>query len=848
MLVRYRSKDCDAVKVYAFKGKKYKFPADEWTPVNNLFLFEDLRQYSDVFDTVAFFDIRLLKRMAKDIIIKGDLISTSRKSVAEKLKKFNFIRYQAERPEQGTYIFKVINYGGSDLSNYRGVKGGLHILAYRNLGGLGDIIMTTSALEKVKEKYPNSRVTYACPKEFLELLRNNPTIDRLTPWNREVTQENYDVVINLTHDCIDYEMEHQPLVERNRPEVFVSSCGLLDDDVPSPKIYLSKEEIVWAENFFKGHSHLVIGLVLKSNAEVRQWPYFEELRNRLLKQYPKASIIEISYSEPSDWKKHRKVIPIFGFKLREVAALINQCDLIVSPDTGVAHIAGALGKPAVWLFTHIDGKVRTKNYRNSHVCQVTPDTCMKGRPCWYEIPCGKGNVKGRKSFENKRNPACATELTVNMVMETCKEVLSVPQVETIVFSNKRDSLGDIDKQIRRSTGRQILLLGDKQTISTVTLHRFMIADGDIVACKNDVRYHLVYSDGKYSPEVSMGGLFIHKEAYLKVGKFGLDFLIKAQNKGLTINYIDNHEIKTSEKNTKTLPIEENKTLFFVRNGGLGDVLMTTLVLPKLKQKYFNYRIYYFCDSVWMDILKDNPYLEEVFNLRSLSKYPQYDGCIDLIESVENYSQEMGINRKPRIDRFFELCGVEGNGHYKFDYTVTKGERRTAHSHLADKKILGLGLSAIAPYRNWPLSYYEKLSKMVDLDEWQIVLFSDSIIVWSGARAKNLTGKTKVRNLFASISLCDLVVCGDTGISHICAAVDVPNIIIYGTIPSEARCSYYNNAFPIVAEDVKCAPCWDMQIGDKENWKDCRKPLGAKCVTEIKPEQVFEKMNLIKGKE
>ncbi|KKK91542.1 hypothetical protein LCGC14_2711930, partial [marine sediment metagenome] len=35
---------------------------------------------------------------------------------------------------------------------------------------------------------------------------------------------------------------------------------------------------------------------------------------------------------------------------------------------------------------------------------------------------------------------------------------------------------------------------------------------------------------------------------------------------------------------------------------------------------------------------------------------------------------------------------------------------------------------------------------------------------------------------------------------------------------------------------------DMQVGNKENWKDCRKPLGAKCVIEIKPEQVFEKMN------
>ena len=784
-----------------------------------------------------------LKRIAKDIEIRGDLISTSRRSIAEKLKKFNFIKYQAERPEQGIHIFKIINYGGSDLSNYRGVKGELNILAYRNLGGLGDIIMTTSALEKVKEKYPNSRVTYACPKEFLELLRNNPSIDRLTSWNREITQEEYDVVINLTHDCIDYEIKHQPLVERNRPEVFVSSCGLLDDNVPSPKIYLSEEEIVWAEDFLC-HSKPIIGLVLTSNAEVRQWPYFKELRKELLQRYPDCTIIEISHGKPSNWEKHKRVIPVFGFKLREVSALINQCDLIVSPDTGIAHIAGALGKPTVWLFTHIDGKVRTKNYRNSYVCQVTPKTCMKGRPCWYEIPCGKDSVGERRSFENKENPVCATELTVDIVMETCKEVLSVPQVEIVTFED--ESIEDIDEKIKQSTGRWIFLLSDNQTISPLTLHRFMIADGDIVACKNDIEYNLSYSDSenRYKPYVNVGmGLFISRNAYLRIGNFGFDFLLKAQAQKFVINYIDNHEIKTNGENPKILPIEENKTLFLVRNGGLGDILMTTLVLPKLKQKYFNYRIYYFCDSEWMPILKDNPYLEGVFKLRGLSKHPQYDRCIDLIESVENYSQETGINRKPRIDRFFELCGVKGNKHYKFEYKVTKEEREKASSIISkEKKVLGLGLSAIAPYRNWPLSYYEELSKMIDLDEWKIVLFSDSKIVWSGVRAKNLTGKTEVRDLFASISLCDLVVCGDTGISHVCAAVDVSNIVIYGTIPSKMRCSYYSNAFPIVAKDVKCAPCWDMQIGDKENWKDCRKPLGAKCVTEIKPEQVFEKMN------
>ena len=600
MLIRYCNEDNDAVKVYTFGGKKYEFPANKWVPVDNLFLFEDLKQYSDVFDAVAFFDTNLLKKIAKDITIKGDLISTSRRSIAEKLKKLSFIRYQAERPEQGTYIFKIINYGGSDLSNYREVKGELNILAYRNLGGLGDIIMTTSALEKVKEKYPNSRVTYACPKEFLELLENNPMIDRLAPWNRRITQEEYDVVINLTHDCIDYEIKHQPLVERNRPEVFVSSCGLLDDNIPSPKIYLNEKEILWAKVYLGSvvRKGLVIGLVLKSNAKVRQWPYFKELRKELLQKYPNCTIIEISHDEPSDWEKHKRVISVFDFKLREVAALINQCDLIVSPDTGIAHIAGALNRPTVWLFTHIDGKIRAKNYRDSFVCQTTPKNCLKGMPCWYEIPCGN-------RAEKKENPACAIALKLPIVTEMIEKILLAPHIsyvvvyhngeehtqkclervifnmqnndELIIIDNgssrkgyflsfirnldvrvqlliNEENLGCIkarNQGLEKARGRYVLFVDSDQLMSSISTHSLMSIEADIIGTEawsmdaggyafdvNENRGPLAY--------VGAGGMLVRRsvmnelkgfdEVYSPAWFEDPDICFRAKELGYTINY------------------------------------------------------------------------------------------------------------------------------------------------------------------------------------------------------------------------------------------------------------------------------------------------------------------------
>ncbi len=132
MLARYKGGTSD-VKEYRFKGKSFKFPKDEWTPVHDIRLFIELSRYSDVFDVVCFFDLKKLKRYAKEIYIDKDLIFTSSKSAARQIAKLPFIRLQATKPEKGQFIFQVLNYANSDLSNYERVSKKLSILIYRRL-------------------------------------------------------------------------------------------------------------------------------------------------------------------------------------------------------------------------------------------------------------------------------------------------------------------------------------------------------------------------------------------------------------------------------------------------------------------------------------------------------------------------------------------------------------------------------------------------------------------------------------------------------------------------------------------------------------------------------------------
>lgn len=84
---------------------------------------------------------------------------------------------------------------------------------------------------------------------------------------------------------------------------------------------------------------------------------------------------------------HPAVTPFTGMTLCETAALIDQCDLFLSNDSGLMHIAAALRKRQVAVFTATDHK-KSGPYYNPRARVLTPKlTCY---PCQ-----GKGDLWDR---------------------------------------------------------------------------------------------------------------------------------------------------------------------------------------------------------------------------------------------------------------------------------------------------------------------------------------------------------------------------------------------------------------------------------------------------------------------
>lgn len=354
MKARYRKSGTKRVR---FSKQTYQI-TPEWEQIDNINLYHWLTKHPDVFDCVCHFDYKLFLGIADYLRFENGLIFCSDRFVTRKLEKIPFVIKQAERGD-GTRIYRIVNYSEQKLSDYQNFDTTVNTLIFRKLGGLGDVIMTFPVIEYAKKKNPNYKITYSCPTEFLCLAENNPYIDTLVPYSDNVTKKNWDVVIDLTRDCIKYEMKHQPNVSMNRSEVFMDSVGFNPKETPRPKLYLSEKELndfsminIWE---FKK-----IAFILESNAPVRSWDKIYELRNRLLED---KNIIgyDVAKSKPKNYKVG-KSNPWFNKSLRQVASLLNICDLVIGPDTGPMHMASALNVPTLWLFTHIDGSIRIKNY------------------------------------------------------------------------------------------------------------------------------------------------------------------------------------------------------------------------------------------------------------------------------------------------------------------------------------------------------------------------------------------------------------------------------------------------------------------------------------------------------
>ena len=263
------------------------------------------------------------------------------------------------------------------------------VCVLRRVGGIGDVLMMTPALKELKARLPEIELTVGIDRHstrgdvYYELLKNAPFIDELVD-ARYINRKKFSQCVDISAVCIPFEKKGFP--SRNRIDLFSNYLGFQKVEDKVPFYNRTQEEIDIAKSFYQKNFNEfgpVIAIHTASNEKKRCWPL-----NQILSfiAYMKQEIPTIQFLMLDqnmickEWSALKNVVPVYNSKIREMAALIGECDIFIGPDSGPMHLAGALKKKSVVVFGSVPPEARINHYALHRGVRMDELKCIG---CWY---------------------------------------------------------------------------------------------------------------------------------------------------------------------------------------------------------------------------------------------------------------------------------------------------------------------------------------------------------------------------------------------------------------------------------------------------------------------------------
>ncbi|MFH1362557.1 MAG: glycosyltransferase family 9 protein [bacterium] len=263
------------------------------------------------------------------------------------------------------------------------------------LGAIGDVIRTTSILAGLREKYSPETLDWLTSQAAQEVLLHNPLIDHLYIWPDRGDIKPYDLVIGLEDELEVREfvsqisqgkilgafadgytpsswfdmsaisrfgLEKANELKKQNKKTFQEHLGeLLGVRYEGYVFNLTPEEVEYGQRVIRdlglGTGEKIIGV---NTGAGKRWQMKSlgalktiELVKRLTKEMGVACLIlgGAEEEERNQIIAKETGMPAVGVhSIRQFAAIINQCEAVVTSDSLAMHLAIALGKKLVVFF------------------------------------------------------------------------------------------------------------------------------------------------------------------------------------------------------------------------------------------------------------------------------------------------------------------------------------------------------------------------------------------------------------------------------------------------------------------------------------------------------------------
>jgi len=319
------------------------------------------------------------------------------------------------------------------------------------LSSIGDILLTTPVVRLLKQKYPGSKIDFVIRNEFAELLIHHPGIRQFFIFDKnrnfktlkhirqEIKNEQYDLIVDLHKNFRSFyltKFSSAKRVIRYKKDVIRRfflvkfKLNLYKEIIPIYLRYLNclkpfqifyddkgldlffddeiKERIFneYAQ-FLKVPGSLIVGIAPGSKHATKRWTPegFSSVIN-FLTDKKKAKIIIFGSQADQEIvqslkiENHQSVLDVTGkLSLLESATFMNHCELVLTNDSGLMHLASALKKKVVAIFGSTTEELGFFPYTTEHI--VIQNKNLSCRPCSYigRKKCPREHFKCMKEIE-----------------------------------------------------------------------------------------------------------------------------------------------------------------------------------------------------------------------------------------------------------------------------------------------------------------------------------------------------------------------------------------------------------------------------------------------------------------
>lgn len=345
-------------------------------------------------------------------------------------------------------------------------------------------------------------------------------------------------------------------------------------------------------------------------------------------------------------------------------------------------------------------------------------------------------------------------------------------------------------------------------------------------------------------------------------------------------HTDKSKIKIMSNEKREIKKDDVKKILCIKPRGIGDIILSTIVLENLKDYFPAAEIHYLTEEFARLSVADNPFVKKVIT------YNKKDFILSTIKKIrkEQYDIVFDFWSNPKTAQLTFLSGSKyriGFGYrgrkyaYNFIAESGRGIKHSAEHNLELLKAVSVPVKTknihfhlnVEQERKAEFYFNEVFSskdlvfgiipsggwssKRCDAEKWIefgeaiferynntkfLILWgpgdeNDATKIYSALKPKAvLAPQTDIGEMAGLISKCSLIIANDSGPMHIAAALKIPTLGIFGPTDPKKHGPYSSNSDYIIKDDLHCIIC---------NMLVC--PYNQECMKELSSEIFLSKV-------